>query len=284
LSVPEVCAPPELRTITPDSSVVTVCDGEADAPGLVKPPDPSSVERSGEVVEIGGVEYERDVEDVDIDDSSDSGVDAGGLDSELGGPEGVGDEGSSAQATPGVVATAPLTPSATASAPTRPMYLAHAVGVVSLELAEREPSEFAVRRLAAGPSRPLRRGDHAVAASDSAGKGSRQKGFKFRLEDFAGFMTHLYGSLPTAAFAVTMASKPIQIAANDNIHVRNLSLRSTRLVTGLERSSSSRATRASYSRPEVVCRTRRACARDPLRCEAPSARCVYRVRDSAAVV
>ena len=184
-----MCAPPELRTITPDSSVVTVCDGEADAPGLVKSPDSSSVERSGEVVEIGGVEDERDVGDVDIDDSSDAGVDAGGLDSDVVGLEGVGDEGSSAQATPGVVATAPLTPSATASAPTRPMYLAYTVGVVSLELAEREP----VRRLAAGPSRPLRRGDHAVAASDRAGKGSRAEGFKCRLEDFAGFMTHPFG-------------------------------------------------------------------------------------------
>ena len=101
----------------------------------------------------------------------------GWTESDVVGLEGVGDEDSSAQATPGVVATAPLTPSATANAPTRPMYLAYA-DVVGLEFAEREPSESAVRRLAAGPSRPLRRGDHAVAASDSAGKCSRAEGFK----------------------------------------------------------------------------------------------------------
>ena len=61
--VPEVCAPPELRTITPDSSVVTVCDGEADAPDLVKrPPDSSSVECSEEVVDVGLVDDECDAD------------------------------------------------------------------------------------------------------------------------------------------------------------------------------------------------------------------------------
>ena len=113
------------------------------------------MECSEEVVDVGLVDEELDAGDVDVDDSPDAEEDAVGFDSDAAGLEEADDEDSSAQATPGVVATAPLTPSATASAPTRPMYLAYAVGVVGLEFAERELSEFAVRRVAAGPSRPL---------------------------------------------------------------------------------------------------------------------------------
>jgi len=155
------------------------------------------VECSEGVVDVGLVDDEFDAEDVDVDDSSDAEedpVDVEDLSDAEEDPVDVedlsdaeGDDDSSAQATPGAVAIAPPMPSATANAPTRPMYLEYVVG---LDLAEREPSESAVRRLAAGPSRPLRRGDHAVAASDGADNGSRAEGFKCRLEDFAGFMTH----------------------------------------------------------------------------------------------
>jgi len=122
--VPEVCAPPELRTITPDSSVVTASDDDADAPdSVMRPPDSSSVEGSEEVVDVGRVDDELDAEDVDVDESSDAEEDAVGFDSDAVELEESDDE-SSAHATPGVVATAPLTPRATARAPTRPMYLA----------------------------------------------------------------------------------------------------------------------------------------------------------------
>jgi hypothetical protein len=193
--VPEVGAPPEARTITPDSSVVTVSDDDADAPdSVMRPPDSSPVECSEEVV----------------DDSSDVEVDAVGFDSDAVELEEADDEESSAHATPGVVATAPLTPSATARAPTRPMYLAYAVGVVGLEFAERELSEFAIRRVAAGPSRLLGRGDHAVATSGSAGECSPAACVQCGLEGFASFMTTPWvqaRSPPTSAFAVNYRIK-----------------------------------------------------------------------------
>jgi hypothetical protein len=187
LSVPEVCAPPELRTITPDSSVVTVCEGEAGASGLVKPLDSSSAECPGEFVEIGMVGDDGEMGDVDIDDLSGVGAAAGGVDSDAGGVEGVGDEVSSAQATPGVVATAPLTPSATASAPTRPMYLAYAVDV-GLEFGDRELPEFAVRRVAVRPCTPLGQREGGVVTSGCAGKCRLGACSQCCLEGFAGFM------------------------------------------------------------------------------------------------
>jgi len=187
--VPEVCAPPELRTITPDSSVVTASDDDADAPdSVLRPPDSSSVECSEEVVDVVPVDDEFDAEDVDVDDSSDVEVDAVGFDSDAVELEEADDE-SSAHATPGVVATAPLTPSATARAPTRPMYLAYVVGVVGVAFAERELSEFAVRRVAADPSRLLRRGARAVATSGSVRECSLAACFQCRSDGFAGFMT-----------------------------------------------------------------------------------------------
>ena len=66
-----------------------------------------------------------------------------------------------------------------------------------------------------------------MAASDSAGKGSRAEGFKCRLEDFAGFMTHPLVHPPPAAFAVTIASKPMQFAIGNSFHVLNLLFRLT---------------------------------------------------------
>jgi len=202
LSIPDVCEPPELRTITPDSSCVTISDDGIDAPDwLTGPPVSLSEECSEGVVDVGLVDGESDAEDVDADDSSDA-EEAAVDPADASDTEEDGD--SSAQATPGEVAIAPPMPSATASAPTRPMYLEYIVG---LELAEREPSESAVRRLAVGPARPLRGGDHAEAASDRAGKGSRTEGFECRFKDVAGFMTHPHGSPPTAVFAVTIASK-----------------------------------------------------------------------------
>lgn len=167
--VPEVRAPPELRTITPDPRVEVEC--------------------SEDVVDVGLVEEELDAGDVDVDDPPDAEEDAVGFDSDAVEPEDADDEESSAHATPGVVATAPLMPSATARAPTRPMYLAYAVGVVDLEFAERELSEFAARRVAADPNRLLGRGDRAVATSGSARKCSLAACFQCGLESFADFMT-----------------------------------------------------------------------------------------------
>jgi hypothetical protein len=182
--------PPELRTITPDSSVVTASDDDADAPdSVMRPPDSPSVECSEEVVDVGLVDDELDAEDVDVDDLSDVEVDAAGFDSDAVELEEADDEESSAHATPGVVATAPLTPSATASAPTRPMYLAYAVGVVGLEFAERGLSEFAVCRVAAGPSRLRRRDNRAAATAGSTRECSLAACFQCRLDGFAGFMT-----------------------------------------------------------------------------------------------
>ena len=153
-SVPEVCAPPEERTITTGPSVETVSDEDADASGASVPTPDSSVEGSDEVVDVGPIDDELDPEDVDVEDGSDAeeGEDDDGSDAEEGEGD-VGfeseavelfeseaveleeavDEDSSAHATPGVVATAPLTPSATARAPTRPMYLAYAVVIIGLQ-------------------------------------------------------------------------------------------------------------------------------------------------------
>jgi hypothetical protein len=201
--------------MTPDSSFVTISDDEIDAPDcLTGPPVSSSEDCSEGVVDVGLVDGEFDAEDVEADDASDAEeaavdpADASDAEEAAVDPADASDAeedgDSSAQATPGEVAIAPPMPSATASAPTRPMYLEYIVG---LELAEREPSESAVRRLAVGPARPLRGGDHAEAASDRAGKGSRTEGFECRFKDVAGFMTHPHGSPPTAVFAVTIASK-----------------------------------------------------------------------------
>ena len=121
----EVCAPPELPTITPWSSVVTVADARL----------PESSDGLGEVVD-GPVPLDPVAS---IDEEVDSAVDGdAGSDvvERLDVVEGDGEsdpdedwsaadgEESSAQATPGLVTTAPPTPSATAKAPTRPMYLA----------------------------------------------------------------------------------------------------------------------------------------------------------------
>ena len=95
----------------------------------------SSVEGSDEVVDVGSIDDELDPEDVDVDDGSDAveGEDDVGFDSESVELEEADDGDSSAHATPGVVATAPLTPSATARAPTRPMYFAYAVVMTGLQ-------------------------------------------------------------------------------------------------------------------------------------------------------
>jgi len=191
--------------MTPDSSFVTISDDEIDAPDcLTGPPVSSSEDCSEGVVDVGLVDGEFDAEDVEADDASDA-EEAAVDPADASDAEEDGD--SSAQATPGEVAIAPPMPSATASAPTRPMYLEYIVGLELAELAEREPSESAVLRLAVGPARPLRRGGHAESASDRAGKGSRTEGFECRFKDVAGFMTHPHGSPPTAVFAVTIASK-----------------------------------------------------------------------------
>ena len=183
----------------------------------MRAPDSSSVECSEEVVDVGMVDDELDAEDVDVDDSSDAEVDAVGFDSDAVELEEADDEESSAHATPGVVATAPLTPSATARAPTRPMYLAYTVGAVGLQFAERQLSEFAVRRVAAGRSGLLSRGDRAVATSGSAGECSLAACFPCRLEGFAGFMTTPWvqaRSPPTSAFAVNY---PIKRCAKSSV-------------------------------------------------------------------
>ena len=104
------------------------------------------MEGSDELVDAEPTDEGLDSEDVDVDDGSDAeeGEDDDGSDAEEG-EDDVGfesdaveleeavDEDSSANATPGVVATAPLTPSATARAPTRPMYLAYAVVIIGLQ-------------------------------------------------------------------------------------------------------------------------------------------------------
>jgi hypothetical protein len=168
------------------------------------------MEGSEEVVDVGLVDDELDAEDVDVDDSSDAGVDATGFDSDAVELEEADDEDSSAHATPGVVATAPLTPSATARAPTRPMYLAYTVGAVGLQFAERQLSEFAVRGVAAGRSGLLSRGDRAVATSGSTRECSLAAWFQRGLDGFAGLMTTPWvqaRSPPTSAFAVNYRIK-----------------------------------------------------------------------------
>jgi hypothetical protein len=122
-----VSAPPELRTITPDPSVVTVSDGDSVVPFALVP-DSSVV--VPEEVEVG-----LDPDDVGVNDGSDE--DDTEVDSDVDELVESDVETSSAHATPGVVVTAPLTPSATASAPTRPMYLAYA-----LVIADPDPRAF----------------------------------------------------------------------------------------------------------------------------------------------
>lgn len=67
-----------------------------------------------------------------------------------------------------------------------------------------------------------------MAASDSAGKGSRVPRFTSRLEDFAGFMTHPFDPVRIAAqaeFAVSSVSKAIefrhQLGELMVLHIRN---------------------------------------------------------------
>ena len=188
--VPAVRAPPELRTITPDSWVVTVSDDDADARD-------SAVLRPSRFVVVGAPGRSRrgasasssSLRPCGADASSDVGDGTVGFDSDTVELEEADDEPSSAHATPGVVAIAPLTPSASARAPTRPMYLAYAVGGAGLDGSEREFSEFAVGRVAVGPSRLFSRGGHAIGASDGGGQSRPAACFQLRLVDFASFTT-----------------------------------------------------------------------------------------------
>jgi hypothetical protein len=108
--VPEVSAPPEERTVTPSPGVDTVADedvDDAEACGF----GPSEAACVADVVESDEVVDESVSGDADSFDDGDVLVDVVA--------------GSSAHATPGLLATAPPMPSATARAPTRPTYLAY---------------------------------------------------------------------------------------------------------------------------------------------------------------
>jgi hypothetical protein len=83
------------------------------------------------VGDVGPIDDGLDAEGVEVG----GGFDADGDDAELVEAD---DGGSSAHASPGVVATAPPTPSATARAPTRPMYLECDVFTVALKLCDAE--------------------------------------------------------------------------------------------------------------------------------------------------
>jgi hypothetical protein len=170
-------------------SVVTVSD-DADAPWLsVLPPD-SSVDASEDVVDVVPIDDELEPEDEDVDDGSDAEEDDVGLDSdavELFELEEVDGEDSSAHATAGVVATAPLTPSATANAPTRPMCVAYPVIAVRLEFAERELNEFADE---AGPATvPSRVVGSGAASSTNADKCLPAVCFPYGVQGFVDVMT-----------------------------------------------------------------------------------------------
>jgi hypothetical protein len=80
-----------------------------------------------------------DCDSADDDDVSDSAV----FDAEEDELSGVDDAESSAHATTGLVATAPLTPSTTAMAPTRPIYLPFALNAITLERAAGRAGEVA---------------------------------------------------------------------------------------------------------------------------------------------
>jgi len=135
-----VCAPPELCTIPERGSGVEASLGEEVEPSwpsteLCIIPDVEPEEETAAEAD----EFVADVEPVDDGLAADSDdeleADDDESDDELAELESVG----SANATPGVVATAPPTPSATARAPTRPMYLAYAV-VIWLDSARRAVS------------------------------------------------------------------------------------------------------------------------------------------------
>jgi len=121
--VEPVCAPPELCTTPVRGSAVDASPGDEVEPAWpsaelgprpdVEPDDEPAVDGEEFAADAGPADDESDDDESDDDESDD----------ELEELESVG----AANATPGVVATAPPTPSATASAPTRPMYLAYAV-------------------------------------------------------------------------------------------------------------------------------------------------------------
>jgi hypothetical protein len=114
----DVRAPPELRTMTPGRAVLIFSDSDFDVPFARAPPPDSAVERSEEIEAWFDPEEDPGVDDGSAED--DSGFDSDELEeSDV--------EGSSAQATAGVVATAPLIPRATARTPMQPIYLAYEI-------------------------------------------------------------------------------------------------------------------------------------------------------------
>ena len=135
-----VCAPPELCTIpergsSTESSLGEVVElawasTELCETSVVESDEEGADEADELVADVGPVD---DGLAADSDDELEADDDES--DDELAELESVG----SANATPGVVATAPPTPSATARAPTRPMYLAYAV-VIWLDSARRAVS------------------------------------------------------------------------------------------------------------------------------------------------
>jgi hypothetical protein len=110
--------PPELRTMTPDRAALIFSDSDFDVSFARAPPPDSAVERSEEIEAWFDPEDDPGVDDGSAED--DSWFDSDELEeSDV--------EDSSAQATAGVVAIAPLIPRATARAPMRPMYLAYEI-------------------------------------------------------------------------------------------------------------------------------------------------------------